>query len=321
MIDDTNDITVSYQASLDFNKARNKAILSQIQNFLDADKDKLLSFNDVKEILKPKNQVYKGMQIVPINLILGSEGRYHDFNRFFLPRSERMRSRWERVDQARIKDIILPPIQLYEIGGAYFVRDGNHRVSVAKSQGVEAIDAEVISLSTAIAITPDMTAEDLRRAVTQYEKQIFYKQTGFGKLTKDYDLDFTTAGQYDVIFNHILVHKYYLNQGQTDEISFASGLTSWYTNIYSPIIKIIEDEWIEVNFPGTTKSDLYVWIVKHWDLLKKEFGVDYSPIDAARDFSTKYGHNEGKFFRYVAGFFERLLKNTVKTDSDPKNMV
>ena len=321
MIDDANDVTISYQASLDFNKARNKAILSQIQNFLDADKDKLLSFNDVKAILKPKNQVYKGMQIVPISLILGSEGRYRDFNRFFLPRSERMRSRWERVDQARIKDIILPPIQLYEIGGAYFVRDGNHRVSVAKTQGIESIDAEVTSLSTAITITPDMTAEDLRRAVIQYEKQIFYRQTGFGKLTKDYDLDFTTAGQYDVIFNHILVHKYYLNQEQSDEIPFASGLTSWYTNIYSPIIKIIEDEWVEINFPGTTKSDLYVWIVKHWDLLKKEFGVDYSPIDAARDFSAKYGQSEGKFFRYVAVFFERLLKNTVKVDNDPKNMV
>jgi len=74
---------VAETASADFSKARGKALLSQIQNFLNADKDRLLSFNDVKEILRPKNQVYVGLQTVPIKLIVGSEGRYRDFNKFF----------------------------------------------------------------------------------------------------------------------------------------------------------------------------------------------------------------------------------------------
>jgi hypothetical protein len=39
-----------------------------------------------------------------------------------------------------LQDITLPSILLYEIGGVYFVRDGNHRVSVAKIKGVEFID-------------------------------------------------------------------------------------------------------------------------------------------------------------------------------------
>ena len=147
----------SLQASEDFSKARGKAILSRIQNFMNPDKDKLLSFNDVKDILKPRNETYRGMQVVPLELIVGSEGRYRDFNKYFLPRSEYLRQRWERVDMARLKDIILPPIQLYEIGGVYFVRDGNHRVSVARSQGSGSIDAEVISLSSEIKIDPSMT--------------------------------------------------------------------------------------------------------------------------------------------------------------------
>ena len=141
------------QAEQDFNRARNRAVLSRIQHFMNADKDNLLSFNDVKEILKPRNEVYRGMQTVAINKIVGSEGRYRDFNKYFLPRSEFLRARWERVDRAKIRDIPLPAIQLYEIGGAYFVRDGNHRVSVARSQGAMDIDAEVTSLSTEIHIT------------------------------------------------------------------------------------------------------------------------------------------------------------------------
>jgi hypothetical protein len=295
------------QAADDFSKARNKAILSRIQNFMNTQKDELLSFYDVKEILKPKNETYKGMRQVPIKLIVGSEGRYRDFNKYFLPRSEFLRARWERVDRAQIKDIPLPAIQLYEIGGAYFVRDGNHRVSVARAQGVEEIDAEVISLSSEIVITPSMTTDDLRKAVIDYEKKLFYEKTGFGELTGDNDLIFTTLGRYTLIYNHIMVHKYFLNQSRQEEIPFSEALVSWYNEVYHPIIKIIDDCRICLNFPGRNPSDLYVWIVKHWDFLKKKYGMHYSVQAAARDFSQKYGSSKGKFFRFIGFYLSRLL--------------
>ncbi|MDR3139652.1 MAG: transcriptional regulator [Treponema sp.] len=295
------------QASEDFNRARNRELLSRIQYFMNTDKNRLLSFNVVKQILKPKTESYRGMQIVPLSLIVGSEGRYRDFNKYFLPRSEYLRTRWERVDRAHLGDIILPPIQLYEIGGAYFVRDGNHRVSVARSQGMETIDAEVTSLSSEIAITPGMTADELRERVIKYEKEIFYEKTNFGELTGDFDLDFTTIGRYDVIYNHILVHKYYLNQQSAGELPFSEALVSWYQKVYRPITDIIKQEGLYLNFPGNSPSDLYVWIVKHWDFLKKKYGVHYSIADAARDFSVKYGKNRSKFLRFFAVFLDRLF--------------
>jgi hypothetical protein len=293
------------RASEDFSKARARAILSQIQHFMNTDKDKLLSFNDVKEILKPKNQTYKGMQTVPIDHIVGSEGRYRDFNKFFLPKADHLKSRWVRVDEAHIRDIILPPIQLYEIGGVYFVRDGNHRVSVAKSQGIEMIDAEVISLSSEVAIEPSMTTDDLREKIIGIEKKAFYEKTEFGKYTNCYDLDFSMPGRYDVIYNHILVHKYYLNQGVSKEIPFSEALISWYNHVYEPIINIIKDERLYLNFPGRTAGDLYVWIVKHWDFLKKKYGIQYPIPDAARDFSQKYGKSRVKFLQWLAALFRK----------------
>ncbi|GHV71736.1 hypothetical protein AGMMS49928_24960 [Spirochaetia bacterium] len=298
------------QAQDDFNRARTKALLSQMQHFMNTDKDKLLSFNDVKDILKPKNEFYRGMQVVPINLIVGSEGRYRDFNKYFLPRKEHLRHRWERVDIARIKDVPLPAIQLYEIGGAYFVRDGNHRVSVARTQGVGALDAEVTSLSSEIAIKAGMTKDQLKEAVIAFEKQIFYEKTNFGELTGDKDLNFTAPGRYDVIYNHILVHKYYLNQERSGEIPFPEALVSWYNNVYLPIIKIIRSEWLALNFPGYSAGDLYVWIVKHWDFLKKKYGIGYSVKDAAKDFSLKYGQTKGvrRFFAFIGMLIDRLLK-------------
>ncbi|MDR1971737.1 MAG: transcriptional regulator [Treponema sp.] len=295
------------QALDDFNSAKNRAFFSRIQHFMNTDRDRLLSFHDVKEILKPKNQVYRGMQVVPIRLIVGSEGRYRDFNKAFLPRRNHLRARWMRVDEARLGDISLPAIQLYEIGGVYFVRDGNHRVSVARSQGIEQIDAEVTSLSSEISITPQMTSDELKAAVIDYEKKIFYEQTDFGELTGFYDLNFTMPGRYDVIYNHILVHKYYLNEKKEEEIPFSEALVSWYRNVYQPIALIIKEQWMALNFPGRSTGDLYVWIVKHWDFLKKKYGA-YSLSEAARDFSIKYGQNRNLLFRIMAAAAGRIGK-------------
>ena len=272
-------------------------------------RDDLLSFYDVKDILKPKSEVYCGMQTVPIKLILGSEGRYRDFNKYFFPRQEFLRARWERVDIAHLKEIPLPAIHLYEIGGAYFVRDGNHRVSVAKTQGVEEIDAEVISLSSEISITPSMTQDELEQAVIDYEKKIFNEKTNFDKLTGDTNLDFTTPGCYDRIYQHILEHKYFCNQDNSEEIPFPDALISWHREIYKPIIKAINDEKLCRNFRGKSPSDLYVWIVRHWDFLKKKNGIHYSISNAARNFSLRYGSKKNSFFSSLGTLLGKIIKS------------
>lgn len=276
--------TFRVQAQEDFSKARNKAWINEMQHVMHPDKKRLLSFNDVKKILKPKNEVYIGLKTVPIKKIVGSEGRYNDFDNHFLPRSNELKQRWVNVDQAHLSDIVLPPIQLYELGGLYFVRDGNHRVSVAKTQGVEFIDAEVISLQSEVQLPPDVRLDTLLAAVIRYEKRVFYNETHFGDLTDYWDLDFTEAGRYDVIYNHILVHKYYINEQQHTEIDFSDALISWFQTVYLPVIAVIDKYKLLSNFKDRTKSDIYVWIVKHWDRLKQKNGNDFSLDDAARGF-------------------------------------
>jgi len=298
---------IKRQAADDFTRARAKEVFSQIKHFMDPQKNKLLSLEDVREILKPKSESYRGMKVVPISLIVGSEGRYHDFNKYFLPKSDHMRTRWERVDEARLSDIILPPIHLYEIGGVYFVRDGNHRVSVARAQGTEMIDAEVISLSTELRLTPGMTIKELTSALLDYEKNLFYEKTGFGQLTGCDDLVFSNPGRYDEIYNHILVHKYYMNLPRKDEVSFDEAVVSWYSKVYAPIVNIIAEEKLCHQFPERTAGDLYVWIVKHWDRLKKKYGINYALRDAVRDFRFRYGKTKTTPFGLIKSFFSGIL--------------
>src|SRR5207249_10794535 len=109
-----------------------------------------LSFEEVQRALPIHGQVYKGIQQVPLADIVGSVDRYQDFDRHFLPTQSFTRPRWESVDIANLTDVTLPPVQLYRVGDVYFVKDGNHRVSVAKEKGMEFIDAEVIECPTTV---------------------------------------------------------------------------------------------------------------------------------------------------------------------------
>ena len=297
---------VSPQTEDDFSKARNKALFNEIQHFLNPDEATLISFSDIKKMLKPKNEVYKGMQVVPIKLIVGSEGRYQDFDNRFFPKRLHLKNRWEHIDMAHLNDIALPPISLYELGGVYFVRDGNHRVSVAKAKGIEFIDAEVVSLQSEIKLHPGDSLQKMTKQVIDYEKRVFYGETGFGDVTDYWCLDFSVTGQYDVIYNHILTHKYYINMNKSEEISLDEAIMSWFDTVYLPVIRIIESHRIMRHFKKRTKSDLYVWLIKYWDELKQKFGSDYSLDDMADSFMRKFGARPS-LFRRIFNKIQRIL--------------
>jgi hypothetical protein len=307
------------QTEEDFAKARNKAFFNEIQHLLSPEEASLISLNDVKQLIRPINETYLGMKVIPIDKIIGSEGRYKDFDNNFFPKSSHLRNRWEHVDEAAIKEINLPPIKVYEIAGLYFVRDGNHRVSVAKARGTEFIDAEVVTLQSEIKLKKPDNINDIVKQIINYEKRLFYAETSFGDITDFWCLDFSRAGRYDVIYNHILTHKYFLNQKQKDEVSMEDAIISWFTKVYIPIISTIQKKKILKKFPKRTYSDLYVWIVRYWDDLKHKFGNNEIPIDiAVEDFTKKY--KIPLYKRFINNFKRIVLRRAIEL-SDTTNEI
>jgi hypothetical protein len=308
-------MTVNYysaQTEDDFSKARSKALVNEIQHFMNPEEANLISFTDIKSLLKPKDEVYIGMKTIPVNKIAGSEGRYKDFDNRFFPKSSFLRDRWEHVDEAALQSITLPPIKVYELGGLYFVRDGNHRVSVSKARGTEFIDAEVVSLQSEIKLKPSDTLKGMVKQIIFYEKRVFYTETNFGDITDFWGLDFSTAGQYDVVYNHILTHKYYLNMKRTDEISMEEAVISWYTTVYHPIIEVIHEYHIMRYFRQRTQSDLYVWIIKYWDELKQKFGNDVKLDDAVLAF--RKNQKPQPLSKIINKIQRILLKRSIRTN-------
>jgi hypothetical protein len=291
-------------ARSDFSKLRTRETLTRILSLLKAQRDEMLSLGDVRSLLRPDSETYRGMRTVALEKIVGSEGRYKDFNRAFLPRHDKMMRRWIRVDVAHYQNVTLPPIKLFEIGGVYFVRDGNHRVSVAKAQGAEFIDAEVISLSSRIKLSPDMTRDEMKRAVIEFEKKRFFQTTHLDKLRPDCCLDFTEVGRYDELLGHIREHKWYINLKKTEEIPFEQAAASWYDNVYLPIITIVRAAKLLSRFPQATEADLYVFVGMHWSELAKQYGPLFTLEEAAEDLNLV---SRGKRVKRAArSFWARL---------------
>jgi hypothetical protein len=142
-------VAVDEQVDKDFHRALLKVSLHGMWGRMRrrSAHEHLLAFEEAEAALENSSQAcLPGIRPVEVEKILGSVGRSRDFDGSFLPRKKSMCQRWWRVDRAYHQGVELPAVSLYKIGEAYFVRDGNHRVSVAKYHKAAAIDAEVVEI-------------------------------------------------------------------------------------------------------------------------------------------------------------------------------
>jgi hypothetical protein len=281
-----------------FSAAKMRALRGSIFSILNPEKKEMLSFHDIRSLIKPKAEFYKGIQTVPLDKIVGSEGRYNDFNRAFLPKREHLRARWRSINIASLEDVYLPPIKLFKIGETYFVRDGNHRVSVARLRGQIDIDAEITEITSEIEVSPDITIKNLRKKVIAFELNRIRERTGLDEWIDFEEIKFTAPGRYEEILRHIIGHQEYLSTIEDSEIKLKKAAHSWFLNIYLPVVNIIISEELIERFPGRTEADLYVWVMKHWNDLGDRYG-DYPKIQ-------KNGRWPIKFF--INRLFIRIRK-------------
>jgi hypothetical protein len=133
------------QVDADFTRARRRARLRAVVARIRREhtSTRLLSFDDLRREFAANNRLHRGRRVVEVDEIVGSVGRWKDFDRSFLPARASVGHKWKRIDRAFQRDEDLPPVELYEIGDAYFVVDGHHRVSVARYHDVPTVEATV----------------------------------------------------------------------------------------------------------------------------------------------------------------------------------
>lgn len=262
----------------DFNRALNRATWRKILSWLTGADNQLLPYDEFRSRLPVRGQHYIGMHQVPIDKIVGSMGRYNDFDRAFLPIQSRTKDRWVSIQKAHYSDIHLPPVELIKLGDIYFVKDGNHRVSVARERGQLEIDAFVTEIDLPITLTKDVRINDLESKEVQAR---FLLDTNLHQLRPGVDIELTNPAWYDVLRDHISTHRWYLGVERNQEASYEDAVISWYDHVYLPLVKEIREQRLLKSFPGHSEADLYVWIVEY----EKYLRLAYSTEDENENFA------------------------------------
>lgn len=302
-------------AVYDFRQARRQAAIQEILARLTGHSIDLMSFEDIREKLKIRGGTFRGLHEIPLDAIVGSVGRYKDFTRTFLPRQDRNVERWAGVRAATLDLSGLPPIEVYQIGEVYFVLDGNHRVSVARSLGARQIQAYVVEFETKVPLSPDDQPDDI---IIKAEYANFLERTRLDELRPGADIRVTAPGRYRELETDIEAHRFLLGQQQDREIPWAEAVCHWYDNVYLPVISAIRRHGILHEFPGRTETDLYLWLIRHRAALEKRLGWHIDPSKAATDLAATYSPKAQRVVSRVEGkLVDTLLPAPLDTGPAP----
>lgn len=307
----TGDRTGAFEAAEAFARARRKANLRSVLRAFGAQERPLLSYDDVRRRLHAVEGAAQVLEDVPLDAIVGSVGRYNDFTREFLPRMDSDKSRWVGVSLAMTGPSGTPPVELYRIGGAYFVRDGNHRVSVARQLGAPTIQAYVTPVHARVPVTPDVDPDDL---IVLAEEARFFEATGLDELRPGASLRVSVPGAFERLREHIDVHRYFMGLDEQRDVEFPEAVASWYDTVYLPVVEAIRTSGTLRDFPGRTETDLYLWLSEHRARLEGELGFALPSASIAEALGNDGGERLGREQR--EGVLERVRDATARGARD-----
>jgi hypothetical protein len=242
----------------------------------------LLPLDEATRRLRPFHRRYVGLRPIPVEQIVGTENRARDFDRDFLPRRPDIGRRWRQVEQA-FPDGGFPPIVVYQLGDAYFVLDGHHRVAIARQRGIEMIDAEVTELRARWHLPADADVVELIHAE---QERVFMEESGLSQARPDVRIRFSRPVGYLELLENVQVHGYHLMLQAENVLSRPEMAADWYERVYLPTVDAIRIADFEGYCPGATYPDRFLWVHERRRELAPEFGslaVDEIAREAARD--------------------------------------
>jgi hypothetical protein len=295
------------EAVQEFDRLRERAILTELVGFITRSEVGLLPFDMVREKLHVREVGERGLRDIPLDKIVGSVGRYNDFTRHFLPRTSSIRQRWARVRSLAEELQGWPPIEVYQVGDVYFVKDGNHRVSVAMEMGLKTIQAYVTECTAPVPLESTDTIADL---ILKADRADFLTRTDLDRLRPGHNISVTLPGRYQVLLADIAAHQYALEQRTGAPVSWEEATLSWYDTVYQPAAQLIEQKGLLREFPHRTPADLYTWILEYQLELRELCGKpDVDEQVVVEDFAQRYsGRPFVAQIKAIRRFLENLLR-------------
>jgi ParB-like nuclease domain len=198
---------------------------------------RLLELDDVERRLKPFRRRYLGVREIPLDALVGTDGRANAFTRDFRPLHAFSRDRLRSLQHA-FGDGGYPPIVAVKLGEAYFVIDGHHRAALARRRGADTIDADVTELIARVPLSGDA---DMLEVVLRELERVFLEDSGLADARPGVRISVSRPAHYLELLENIQVHGYHLMRGRGRVLENAEIAADWYDAIYTPTVAAIED--------------------------------------------------------------------------------
>ncbi len=264
-----------------FDRARRRSAYARLAGVLGRDgPGELLPLDEATRRLRPFARRYAGLRPIPLNQIVGTDSRGSDFDRDFYPRRPGIRDRWQQVEQA-FPDAAFPPIVVYQLGDAYFVIDGHHRVAIARQNRMETIDAEVTELKARWHLPADA---DIVELIHAEQERIFMEDSGLCEIDPGARIRFSRPVGYIELLETVQLHGYHLMREAGTVLPRAEIARSWYSTVYLPTVEVIHAEGLDEVCPEATDPDRFLWVWHRRRELMPEFGCQ--PLDEAARSAT-----------------------------------
>jgi hypothetical protein len=267
---------VNLNAANSFERARRRSAYRRLARVVRGQTSRdLLPLEEATRRLRPFERRYVGLRPVPVKNVVGTDSRGGDFDRDFLPRRPDIGARWRRVEQA-YPDGDFPPIVVYQLGEAFFVLDGHHRVAIARQRGMETIDAEVTELRARWHLRADADIVELIHAEQQ---RIFMEESGLDRVRPDLCINFSRPVGYIELLETIQLHGYHAMLASGRALDPAEISAAWLNEVYEPTVAAIRRERLDEAYPEATEADLFLCVWQRRRELMPDIGC--RPLEQA----------------------------------------
>jgi hypothetical protein len=245
-------------AQEDFVRARRRQVMSRLARRLSRERgdfDVILPFDEVLAALGRTGERNLGLQSVDLDSILGTMDRPQGFDRQFRPTSARVRVRWERIANAVRRGEPMPPVSLYRIGEVHFVRDGHHRVSVARALGRMTIDAYVVEVLTRVGADRSLKVSDLP---LKSHERLFHERVPLPAGARA-RMRLSDPWRYGVLAEGVEAWAFRVMQDRAELLDRRSAARLWLEEEYVPVVEMLR----EAGMLGTgTEADGYMRVAE-----------------------------------------------------------
>jgi hypothetical protein len=227
-------------AQSDFLRVRRRAAASRLAARLrgePGDVRTVLPYEEVIAALGFVSERSVGVEVVALDAIVGTVDRDRDFDRSFRPTSGRVRSRWENIAAAMRRGESMPPVDLVRIGEIYFVRDGHHRVSVARALGHPDIDALVTEVTTRVGAGKKITLADLP---FKSHERVFFERVPLPANARE-EIQITDPWDYARLAEHVEAWGFRTSQERHEAITRRETAFQWLETEYRPVVEMLRE--------------------------------------------------------------------------------